>query len=75
MARERLYDLVFDPNEARNLADNPLMAGMASDTRNRLATDLWLLAATSQPGVKQVSQPVSEHVYTIHHYAQREAWP
>jgi arylsulfatase A-like enzyme len=39
-AMEQLYDLVFDPNEASNLADNPAMAPVLEEMRGRLAA--WM---------------------------------
>ncbi len=33
---EQLYDLVFDPNEARNLADDPAYADALAELRGRL---------------------------------------
>jgi N-sulfoglucosamine sulfohydrolase len=39
-APERLYDLVFDPNEAHNLADDPSAADVLEDMRARL--DRWM---------------------------------
>ena len=46
MAREQLYDLVFDPNEASNLATESSMAAILDDMRNRL--DEWM-RATDDP--------------------------
>jgi len=40
MAQEQLYDLIFDPNETGNLANNPDMADVLSDMRNRL--EVWM---------------------------------
>jgi len=37
--REQLYDLVQDPGEANNLADDPAMANVKADLRDRL--DAW----------------------------------
>ena len=37
---EQLYDLVFDPNEARNLAADPDSAGVLDSMRMRL--DRWM---------------------------------
>lgn len=37
---EQLYDLVFDPNEAHNLATDPAMADVLADMRRRL--DRWM---------------------------------
>ena len=34
---EQLYDLLFDPNEARNLVEDPASAGVLADLRTRLA--------------------------------------
>lgn len=39
---EMLYDLMFDPNEAHNLIDNPLYAPVAADLRARL--ERWMHA-------------------------------
>lgn len=39
-ATEALYDLVFDPNEAHNLAGNPVSAGVLAEMRGRL--DAWM---------------------------------
>jgi N-sulfoglucosamine sulfohydrolase len=35
-AVERLFDLIFDPNEAHNLADDPSMTEVLADMRDRL---------------------------------------
>jgi N-sulfoglucosamine sulfohydrolase len=40
LASEELYDLVFDPNERDNLAQNPTYADTLSDMRSRL--DRWM---------------------------------
>ena len=40
VAREELYDLVFDPNEACNLRDDPASAGVLTEMRRRL--DDWM---------------------------------
>jgi len=37
VAREQLYDLVFDPNEANNLAGDPAASRVLEDMRGRLA--------------------------------------
>jgi N-sulfoglucosamine sulfohydrolase len=37
---EQLYDLIFDPNEARNLADDPSLSGVLQEMRERL--DAWM---------------------------------
>ena len=44
--REQLYDLVFDPNEAGNLAGDPAHAPVLEDLRGRL--DEWM-ARTDDP--------------------------
>lgn len=44
--REQLYDLVFDPNEADNLADDPAFAEVLADMRSRL--ERWM-RATDDP--------------------------
>ncbi|HEY64962.1 MAG TPA: sulfatase [Caldilineae bacterium] len=46
VATEQLYDLVFDPNETRNLADDPAMAGVLEEMRGRL--ERWM-RATDDP--------------------------
>ena len=46
MAEEQLYDLVFDPNEAANLAGAPRHAATLADLRARLAH--WM-EATDDP--------------------------
>ena len=38
--REQLYDLLFDPNEANNLLDDPDYAAVLADLRGRLET--WM---------------------------------
>jgi N-sulfoglucosamine sulfohydrolase len=45
-ALEQLYDLVFDPNEAHNLIDDPDLVAVRDDLRGRL--DSWM-AATHDP--------------------------
>jgi hypothetical protein len=40
IAKEQLYDLVFDPNEANNVIDDPAYASVAADLRARL--DAWM---------------------------------
>jgi N-sulfoglucosamine sulfohydrolase len=45
-ASEQLYDLIFDPNEARNLAGELSMAGIFEEMRGRL--DQWM-RATDDP--------------------------
>jgi N-sulfoglucosamine sulfohydrolase len=39
---EQLYDLVFDPNEAHNLADDPSLSDVLEELRERL--DAWMQA-------------------------------
>jgi arylsulfatase A-like enzyme len=43
---EALYDLVFDPNESANVADDPAFAGVLAEMRGRL--ERWM-AATDDP--------------------------
>jgi len=43
---ERLYDLVFDPNETNNLTEDPAMADVLAEMRGRL--DRWM-KATDDP--------------------------
>ncbi len=40
VAHEQLYDLVFDPNEGYNLADDPTLSGVLDEMRGRL--DAWM---------------------------------
>jgi N-sulfoglucosamine sulfohydrolase len=40
-AQEQLYDLVFDPHEAHNLAEDPAMAAVLVDMRSRL--ERWMV--------------------------------
>lgn len=42
VAAEQLYDLVFDPNEAHNLVDNPATRDVLADMRRRL--EQWMQA-------------------------------
>jgi N-sulfoglucosamine sulfohydrolase len=46
IAQEQLYDIVFDPNEAANLADRPEMSAVLAEMRERL--DRWM-RATGDP--------------------------
>ena len=46
---EELYDLVFDPNETRNLAADPAYSAAGQDMRARL--DRWM-RETSDPLLK-----------------------
>jgi N-sulfoglucosamine sulfohydrolase len=54
IAKEQLYDLVFDPNEANNVLEDPAYAGVLVDLRGRLEgwmrdTDDPLLAGHVDP--------------------------
>jgi hypothetical protein len=40
IAKEQLYDLAFDPNEANNLLEDPAHSGVLADLRMRL--QLWM---------------------------------
>jgi hypothetical protein len=42
VASEQLYDLIFDPNEAHNLADDPSVVPALGEMRGRL--DRWMHA-------------------------------
>ncbi len=63
MAPEQLYDLVFDPNEASNIAGDARMAGVLDEMRNRLeewmrVTDDPLLNGPVPPAIAgRVSDP------------------
>ncbi len=46
LAQEELYDLIFDPNEANNLAADPAAASVLSEMRGRL--ERWM-TATDDP--------------------------
>jgi len=46
VAAEQLYDLVFDPNEVRNVSDEPAHRGVLKQMRERL--DRWM-RATNDP--------------------------
>lgn len=46
VAREELYDLLFDPNEGRNLASDPAASAILIEMRNRLMQ--WM-QATNDP--------------------------
>jgi arylsulfatase A-like enzyme len=73
IAFEQLYDLVFDPNEAANLADDPARADTLADLRGRLErwmreTDDPLLhgdpvppagAEINQPDQRSASDPLT----------------
>jgi N-sulfoglucosamine sulfohydrolase len=49
IAREQLYDLVFDPNEAANLVDRPELQPILDDLRGRM--DAWM-GETDDPLVR-----------------------
>ncbi len=52
--REQLFDLVYDPNEARNLVNNPVHEATLTDMRHRL--DAWM-KRTRDPLLNDI-QPV-----------------
>jgi arylsulfatase A-like enzyme len=62
-AAEQLYDLIFDPNEAHNLADDPSMDGVLDDMRGRLrrwmrrTDDPLLYGPVPAPSGAQVNDP------------------
>jgi N-sulfoglucosamine sulfohydrolase len=59
-ASEQLYDLVFDPNEAHNLAGEPSMAGVLEEMHGRL--DRWM-RDTDDPLLRgRVSAPAGARV-------------
>ena len=48
---ERLYDVVFDPSEANNLAENPAYADVLAEMQNRLEqwrTERTILSAKTR---------------------------
>ncbi len=49
VAEEQLYDLVFDPNETRNIASDPASRATLADMRKRL--DGWM-RSTNDPLLK-----------------------
>ena len=54
LAREELYDLAFDPNEAHNLAGSRAVAGVLKEMRGRL--ERWM-RATDDPILKGLPVP------------------
>jgi arylsulfatase A-like enzyme len=48
LVQEELYDLIFDPNEANNLINEPEMKSIANDLRRRL--EKWMLE-TNDPAL------------------------
>jgi N-sulfoglucosamine sulfohydrolase len=54
-AREELYDLVFDPGEAANLAGDPAYAGLLDELRERLTR--WM-RETADPLLDGAVEPV-----------------
>ena len=74
--QEQLYDLIFDPNEACNIADDPSAADVLADMRSRLAK--WM-RATDDPlldgpvpapsgariGDPDGVSPIDEGLYTV----------
>jgi arylsulfatase A-like enzyme len=75
LAAEQLYDLIFDPNEANNLADDPAMRAVLDEMRGRLET--WMQrthdpllhgpvplppgAAANDPDDRSPDDPLSVH--------------
>lgn len=57
---EQLYDLVFDPNETRNLIDDPQAEPIASDLRQRLNQWMW---DTDDPLLQGGRVPAPEGTY------------
>jgi N-sulfoglucosamine sulfohydrolase len=63
IAKEQLYDLVFDPNEANNLIDVPAHAELVADLRARLQTwmrdteDPLLAGHVDPPPGVEINQP------------------
>jgi len=62
VAREELFDLVFDPNEAHNLAGDPSHLDVLEDMRNRL--DTWM-RSTDDPLLKGPVPAPSGAVITL----------
>src|SRR4051794_35961777 len=66
LADEELYDLVFDPGEAANLAADPAHAGVLAELRERL--ERWM----RDTGDPLLDGPVEPHAGTeLNHPAQR----
>jgi hypothetical protein len=63
---EELFDLVFDPNEAANLAGDPAHAGVLAELRERL--DRWM-EETDDPLLRGPVEPAPGTA--INHPAQR----
>lgn len=53
--QEQLYDLIFDPNEAHNVASDPAYASVLDEMRNRL--DQWMIK-TNDPLLKGEPVPM-----------------
>jgi hypothetical protein len=70
-ARESLFDLIFDPTEAHNVAEDAAYAGALSEMRGRL--ERWM-RATSDPILKG---PVAPPAGTVVNRASDDSprWP
>ena len=52
---ERLYDVVFDPSEAHNLAENPDYADVLVEMQNRL--EQWRVETDDPVSEDQIMEP------------------
>lgn len=63
IAREQIYDLVFDPDETNNMASDPAMASVLNDMRDRLerwmrqTDDPLLRGPVPAPSGAQINDP------------------
>ena len=69
--QEMLFDLIFDPNESHNVADDPRMADVLTDLRSRL--DRWM-TETNDPLVNadHVAAPSGSKVNDVDGRSPRE---
>ena len=75
--KEQLFDLMFDPNESYNLANDPAKADVLADMRHRLeawmqATDDPLLdGEVPRPEGAVVSKPTDVNPADLWNYTER----